>query len=1521
MLKAINSCLLLLVLVSCFHFRGIAQSIDYASTKEKVYVHTSHVFFKPGETMFFKIYVVNANTQVPSFLSSVVYAEIIGPSGNVLQTLSYGLENGYAEGSFDFSEQAAGGVYKLRAYTTWMRNENEQTFFTKEITLMKVIAPRVLMKLDFPEKGYGAGDEVKADFSMRNLNDLPLRNYPATYKVSVNGEVIQTNSFQTNEDGKAQLRFFLPNTLNSTDGLLNITIHYDSYTEAISRSIPIVLNKVDLQFMPEGGTLVQGIASHIAFRAINEHGKPVDVKGAVLDSKGNKVAAFESVRFGMGKFLFKPQKDESYTATITTPAKIAQTFPLPAASARGIVMNIERMANKQLAVKIMATGKQEVKLTGQTRNTDYFTKKLTLQAGENKVTIDNNIFPAGISRFTLYMANDWPVAERLVFLNENKNLQVTISSDKPRYLPREKVTLTIKTQDDKGNPVPSNLSLAVLDDKLWSFADDKQDHLLSWLLMSSELKGKIEEPNFYFKKEEPLAAPALDLVMLTHGYRYFDYTAMVEEQGKLAYQPDQPHIISGKVLNGKYEPIAATVYLVHGLSGSKASQYKTAADGMFYFSQVTPNSDYYLFAHADNTKEKISILVTQNGMGYNPIKYKDGIGPAFVKGGKEVIIAGAAKAAVQPVAGRDQMKVRGKDQQAPGVADFGLMNGANLQDVVVVGYGAQLKRNITGSVSIVRGQETVPGNVLVALQGRVAGLAITQKQANPLDADKVMIRGMRSLADALEPLLVVDGVPMENFRLNALQASDIESVTVLKDATATAIYGSRAAYGAIIIETKKFKAGYRGIHFNFPAKYYYASKVVRTSNGTAFSVAKRFYAPKYYTTEPQERTDFRETIYWNPVVQTDKTGTAQVAFYNSDATTTFRAIAEGIGYNGKAGRAEHTYVTQHLMNVDVKIPPYLTVGDQALVPLVIKNNHIQDMTVRVKLVLPPAMVTADFTSSVLLPADSSRQLLIPVKALAATSGIITFIVETDQKTETIKLPVTAVEKGFPVIENFSGNGSGKHSFTIGKMIPGSLRTELKLLASLEGQLLDGIASMLREPHGCFEQTSASTYPNIFILKYLRESGKSNPDIEKKALNYIISGYKRLTGFETSKNGFEWFGNTPPHEALTAYGLMEFTDMQEFVAVDKKMLERTKQFLLDRRDGKGGFKLSTGGYDRFASVPNRIANIYIVYALTQAGIGNEIKPEYESAVKQALESEDSYQLAMMALAASNMKREKDFRSLMAALQRIVQKSGLKAETSVVNSRDASLRVETASLYALALMRETTPDVGVIANLITKILGGKSYYGYGSTQATVLALKAIVEYSKLTGQLSENPQISFTMNNTGVTADSVISAVTHEGQNEFGIQYAENRKGIPYNLQVSYNTFTPPNSDKAELTLATRLAAATTKVGETIRMDIAVTNTKSILQPMAIAKIGIPAGLAVQPWQLKEIMEKKEIAYYEIFDNYLVLYWMGFAASETKNIRLDLKAEIAGTYKGKASNTCLYYTPEYKHWNDGVEVEIR
>lgn len=1468
----------ILLFMGVFAGKCFAQQLSYATSKEKIYVQTDHVFYKPGETVYFKLYLVNAQDQTPTKISSLSYVEVITPSGTQLAKYTYRVENGYVEGSFDLATQAVGGVYKIKAYTSWMRNENENTWFVKEITVQKVIAPRLLMKLEFPKKGYGAGDEVIADFSVRSLADQPVKDKTAKYTVSISGKVIQTSNFSTNNEGKAQIRFHLPKDLSSNDGLLNISLLHDGYSEAISRSIPITLDKIDLQFMPEGGTLVNGIATNIAFKALNENGKPVDVKGYIADHTGRNVASFESYHFGMGKFPFTPVAGEVYTAKISN----TQEFRLPVVLQHGVVINIAD--NK---IRLVATQAMDIKLVGQLKGVNYFNEALSLKKGEQTIPIDAGLFPAGIVRFTVYNKSDLPLAERLSFFNTKKILDVKITTNKDKYLPREKVVLRLKTLDEQGKPVPSNFSLSVVDDKLWSFADDKQDHILSWFLLSSELKGKIEEPAFYFKKEEPKAAGTLDLVMLTHGYRYFDYINAVEQDGLLRFTPDQQNIISGVILNEKKEPVKATVYLVNEYVDGKAMEMVTSKEGEFFFADITPNTRYAIIAKSFKRNEKITIQVSQNGVGFNPIQAKQFT--TYINNTAPALVMKKMADVIMPV------ELWPKDDK-------------NLEEVVVVGFGTQNKRTISGAVQVVTAKEiNMNGNIGQLLAGKVAGLDVVQ-QANPGVGGRITIRGTGSLTGSNEPLIVVNGVPMDKVDLNTLNPNDIESVTVLKDAAATAIYGCMAANGVIIINSKNIYQ--KNLSINLTSQYHFATTQVLSAN-PAYAVARRFYAPKYQTTETKERDDFRETIYWNPVVQTDKNGEATVEFYNSDATTTFRAIAEGIGYNGKVGRAEHTYAAQHAISTDAKIPPYLTVGDRALIPLVIKNNGTAAANIDIELYAPVAIKAGSFNKSFTLDPGEAKQVLIPVEATATVDSVIRFKVNT----ETLSLPIIASNKGFPVIETFSGNKNAQHAVNISKMIPGSLKTDLRLYTSLEGQLLDGIESMLREPYGCFEQTSSSTYPNIFILKYLRESGKSNRRIEQKAMGYIEAGYKRLIGFETAEHGFEWFGKTPAHEALTAYGLLEFTAMQEFLDVDKQMLARTKAFLMKRRDGKGAFTIRSGGYDRFASVPNKIAQIYIVYALTQAGIGKEIEPEYQAALSSAIKNKDAYQLAMMALAASNMKKDNDYRQLMEMLRTVDLTA---TETSVVNSRDASLEIETLSLYTLALLREPSPKIGEIAGMVSKILGKKSYYGYGSTQATVLALDAIVEYAKLAGRRSNDARIDFSLN--GAVIKPGVGHTFREGKNMFGARFADEKETVPYNMEVSYFTFTPPNSEKAELKLSTQLKDTHTKVGETVRLDVAASNDKAILQPMAIVKIGIPAGLSAQPWQLKEIMEKKQVAYYEIFDNYLVLYWMGFAPNEVKKISLDLKAEIPGTYKGKASNTYLYYTPEHKHWNEGLDVEI-
>ncbi|BAV06224.1 TonB-dependent outer membrane receptor, SusC/RagA subfamily, signature region [Filimonas lacunae] len=1499
MKKVTITCFLLLLLTCSLSVITYAQLTQYNTYKEKIYIQTDHVMYAPGSEMYFKLYLVQASTQLPSTVSEIVFVDIISPSGAVIKTLRLPSSQGNATGSYYFPENTAGGIYTIRAYTRWMKNEKESTWFTKEITLQKVISPRVLMKLDFPRKGYGPGDTVTASYAIRNLNDEPITHFPVKYTLSENGEVVKTGNFTTDNAGKAFIQCTLSDTLHTTDALLNITVVYDSYTESVSRNIPVSLNKVDLQLLPEGGTFIAGLPARIAFIAINEYGKPVDVKGVVKDSKGNICAQLESYHNGMGAFDFTASTGEKYYAELATPSGIHQHYPLPHAQEQGTMMHLVT-GDSTIHIRLTASQAGQVILSAGSRNKISFTRTCSLQPGEQWIEIPISLFQPGINRFTLHTLQGQPFAERIAFLHPGKQLHVYITTDKKEYSPREKVTLYVTTLDETNTPVPSDCSLSVIDDKLWSLADDKQDHIVSWLMMSSELRGKIEEPQFYFKRDEPKSVTALDFVMLTHGYRYFDYSDSVIKRQATAWFPDPSYIIAGTITDTAGKPLAGTVYLVcknsyTNSADNKIIEQQTGNDGLFFFSNPPQAIDNYMLIAKSNRKKQLIKIKTEQFDAANIATYSQYLTHKF---GRRLPVANNNY-------GLNTIPPPAIEAPATTASSDIMHQPSRLEDVQVIAYGTVAKRLQSSSVTTIRSESVVINNPLLALQGRVPGLSITNANGLPGGGTKVTIQGQSSLAGYNEPLWVIDDVPVEKLDPN-LNPAAINNITVIKDAALASIYGSRAANGVIIVTTK---LGYRNRRsFRLNRGQYYFTTTPFFSNGH-FDEARQFYMPYYATTATTIKNDFRETLYWNPIVQTDSCGEAVVTFFNSDATTTFRAIAEGMGSNGSPGHTEATYSSQPTISIDAKIPPYFSTGDTAYIPLNVKNNREDTFLATIQVAITQPLQTGWFDKRLYILPDSSTQVFIPLTATSATKGKINITINNYRDTSTLQLPVTALDKGYPVTTILSGNRSVTQTIPVMAPAPGTLHASLSYFTNLEGQLLEGLESMLAEPHGCFEQTSSATYPNLYILKYLKATGKANTSLQARAEKYLQEGYDRLISYETREKGFEWFGHTPASETLTAYGLMEFTDMQEFIKVDANMLARTKAFLLGRRNGKGGFTIK---HNQFSSVPADVSSLYIVYALTQAGIGNEIQPEYQAALATALQSNDTYQTAMMALAAISLKDTASYNQLLKTLPA----TWVKPHSSFVYSRGNSLKVEAASLYALALARAPKPDLAIMAQQMNIILAGKNYFGYGSTQATVLALKAIMTYTQTLNKAIDTGAVIFTLNNHTIQPGNNIDSLIKTGNNQFTVQYNHEKDALPYNVKLSYYSLQPPNSPDAEIQLKTQLHPTKAHVGETVRLDISVANTKDIFQPMTLAKIGIPAGLTVQPWQLKQLIEQKQVAYYEIFDNYLVLYWMGLANRETLKVSLDLKAEIPGKYTGRASNTYLYYTPELQYWNAGL-----
>ncbi len=1495
---------------------------------EKMYTQTDRPFYFPGETIWFKTYAVD-EANMPSGISDVLVTELISPAGNVVQTKRYYLDLGYAFGDFQLKKDWVGGIYTLRSYSQYMRNQGDESFFTKELTVQKVVVPQLLVSLDFDRESYGKGSELSADYKVEDLNNKPLGNAAIVATLYLDGRETARQNLKTLSDGTQKIRFKLPEDLNTVDAVLVVKATHLGNTESISRSVPVLLDKLDLQFMPEGGKLLMGANNRVAFKALDPYGRPADVSGRIVDDSGKEVLPFSSFHDGMGSLMLKPEVNKQYFAQITQPFESDSLYALPKAALMGAQLRVLDQNEGALTIEVFTSSKRQGKLVlVDATQRELKTKPVTLSEGITPVTFSIKDLVRGIVKLQLQDGAGIILSERLVFINADKALQIRLTPDKENYLPREPVNLEISTTDDTGEPLSSNLSLAVVDNALLTLADDKQDRIDSYLLMSSELKGRIQEPSFYFDEEEPKRAEALDLIMLTHGWR--DYLQNpISEGTALKFNPERRDIVYGHIENMKGEPVEAQV-LVIDRNGNKILSFKTGLDGSFQF-RPGEVSSFVIAAYTDDRQElRIELdetLVTKYG---NPDfrffgNRRETKTPEVLENTPESPLAKPLQAQVSALSLDDDK--------------------ASLDEVVVVGYGIYERSNSTAIVEIVDNNElrSATGNIAQVLQGRVAGIEITRAEGN--GNTQLQIRGSASIRGGNEPLILVDGIPMNSngpnsFDLSQMDASQVEGIKVVKGVAAHALYGSRGANGVLLITTKSGNYWKKKVLFSQKYKNYAIEQVYNNNQEVKLNQPNKFYVPVYEDREiPEKRTDFRKTLYWNPLIQTDADGKANLKFYNSDALTSFKIVAEGIAAVGTVGHMEKAYSISQPLRLMTKLPAYASIGDTLNIPLRFINDSDSTENLELELEFSEALVLLnkqEIPDQVVLNANSFKVVHLQVVAKEAGESFrFRASVKGAKSSDSFDEVLTVISPYFPVEANVSSNSSGNYSFDIVNAIPGSVQGDFRLYVDVVGELMNGVEGMIRKPYGCFEQTSSATYPNIMVLQYLKATGKSNPEIEKKAFDFIKEGYRRLISFETKEGGFEWFGHTPPHQTLTAFGILEFTEMKEvYPDVSEKMLQRTINWLMNQRDGKGGFHKSTKGYDSFASSPPLVANAFIVYGLSEVGITEEIRPEYEEALKKALSSKDAYQMALMALAAHNFRELNTYNELLQNLVYSYRKDGFEWNTraTITRSYANAKNLETTAFVILAALRENKHS-DLVSEGVQFIAENRKNLTFGSTQTTVMCLKALLRYNQtqVTKLIESESLLDLEINSTHFSPETskIKNGVLHldsiqkylNGENQkLGITFNDSDIKVPYAFHFSWKSSLPKTAEYTPVVLSTQLAKTTVKQGDLARLEVEVRNTTQEGKGMITAIVGIPSGASVQPYQLKELMDEEQIAYYEVFNNYVILYWRSMEASETFRLNLDLKTEVAGTYTAAASTVYPFYGEDYKFWTKGTQLTI-
>lgn len=690
--------------------------------------------------------------------------------------------------------------------------------------------------------------------------------------------------------------------------------------------------------------------------------------------------------------------------------------------------------------------------------------------------------------------------------------------------------------------------------------------------------------------------------------------------------------------------------------------------------------------------------------------------------------------------------------------------------------------------------------------------------------------------------------------------------------------------------------------------------------------------------QPTDRVDFAETLYWNAGVKTDeKTGEATVRFGLSDAVTTFRAFADGVGTDGALGSAAQALESVQPFYVEAKLPLEVTSGDVIRLPVALINGTEQPLpggTLEIKaggdLRIGPAKEGE-------LAAKERARRLVDVTVGVQTKPVeMAFTGKAGAYTDNLTRRLAIKPKGFPFAAGFGGV-LGAHSTATHKVkipagvVPNSVATRISLFPTPLANMTEALQRLIQEPCGCFEQTSSTTYPLVMAQQYFMSHSGVDPKLIEESKDKLERGYKRLVGFKCQDSGYEWFGADPSHEALTAYGILEFTDMAKVRPVDAKMLADARAWLTTQRDGQGGFKRARRALHTWIEDKD-CSNGYILWSLLESGekgLEKEVAAFHEAASK----SRNSYVWALGANVQALGGNATDAKALMDKLVGQQQQDGSVggATTSIVGSGGESLTVETTALAALAWMRESA-HAGHLEKAIRYLAevckGGR----YGSTQSTVLALRAIVAYDKARARPKASgsvrvyvdgqpvgSEVAFDGKTQGALTLPEIAELLGKGEHTIELKM-KGGSSMPYAAEVRFNALTPDTADDCKVDLQVKLAQDKVVEGQVVEAYATVTNKTQELVPTTVAIIGMPGGLEPRHDQLKELVKKGTVDAYEVLGRDVVLYWRGMAAGAKTEVPLSLVASVPGTYTGNASRAYLYYTDERKTWKEGLTIAI-
>ena len=830
-------------------FRGLLTFVQQRP-QEKIYLHTDRDHYEAGEQVWLRAYLTNAVTHQASTLSRYVYVELRDRQDSLYARYKILNRDSVFEGFVPLDKKLSQGDYFLRAYSYWMQNAGDDYIFRKKIRVINPQDSKVLTEITYE-------DTDKGKVAKCHFYNTRQANYGKVYIEYVLGGKKKLG--RTDDNGNLIFK------VDSADYGKGMTINFkdgDPFIYEGTVYLPDPRTDFEVTFMPEGGDLLEGCQQTVAFKAIGTDGLSREVNGVVVDDKGEQVAFLQSLHKGMGAFDLNVEPGRRYFAVLKNTEEVEKRFELPLPNPHAIGLKLFS-SPEILGYSVMAADSVQdsgdLYILVHSRGVPVLCKQTQIGAKGKLLMKD---LPEGILTLALLNSKGEAYSQRLCFVHHNNRPKIILNWDKPFYHVREQVHLQVQVDADSIYAKAGSFSLAVTDAGKIE-RDSTQDHILSYLLLSSDIKGYIEDPAYYFKDERVATRRYLDLLMLTQGWTRFDLTKVLkQEYDSLSFYLERGQAISGRVKN------------FWGKNATQANLMLLSTSGMFRMVEADSGGYFMIdgIAFPDSTKFVIQGKSQKGRKSVEVLVDKDKFLSPTVKipKGKEI----AEKE-------DDFYKRFTKDYYYEnGVKVYVLDEAVVKRKVMKKSYSMydQMADYSLDSAKLASMADWDIRRVLEEFPGVEAW------------GDSVMRFG-KSLY-----LMVNDFPESFDYVLN-LQPRDLLSISYVRPPMSGVVIGPEAENGAIVITTNP----------NFVAHDKPKLNMVSFSM-LGYQKKAEFYMPHYEVDSVRialtDSTDQRSTIFWMPQIQTDQSGKADCYFTTSDSYGPYRVVIEGILNDGTVCRKE-----------------------------------------------------------------------------------------------------------------------------------------------------------------------------------------------------------------------------------------------------------------------------------------------------------------------------------------------------------------------------------------------------------------------------------------------------------------------------------------------------------------------------------------------------------------------------------------------------------------------------------------